>query len=146
MDTNLKKTPKVKNLIIALLVIVPALILTSLYPKMEKAMLDKKNQWISDWKKQKEAYEQEQASKFATPSEEVPEVTYYLKDSFVNYAMEASYYQHAVLMQQTTGEESYINVLDEYGWIDDYFQFIEKTPCYVKYSFSSMEEEHTVIL
>ena len=139
MDTNLKKTPKLKNLIIALIVLVPALILISLYPKMEKAMLDKKNQWISDWEKQKEAYEEEQASKLETSIDEVPEVEYYLKDYFVNYAIEASYYQHAVLMQQATGEESYINVLDEYGWINDYFQLIEKTPYCVKYSFQNME-------
>lgn len=147
MDTNLKKTPKLKNLIIALIVLVPALILISLYPKMEKAMLDKKNQWISDWEKQKEAYEEEQASKLETSIDEVPEVEYYLKDYFVNYAIEASYYQHAVLMQQATGEESYINVLDEYGWINDYFQLIEKTPYCVKYSFQNMEgEEKNLIM
>ena len=60
MDTNLKKTRKLKNLIIALIVLIPALTLTCLYPQMESAMLDKKAQWLSEWQEQKEQYELEQ--------------------------------------------------------------------------------------
>ena len=127
MDTNLKKTLKFKNLIIALVVLVPALVLVSFYPRMEKAMLDKKNQWISDWEKRKAVYEQELEKQLGESFEEA-EPTYYLRDDFVNYAIEASYYQYAVLMQQKTGEESYMDVLDKYGWINDYFDFIVKTP------------------
>ena len=56
MDTNLKKTRKLKNLIIALIVLIPALTLTCLYPQMERAMLDKKAQWLSEWQEQKEQY------------------------------------------------------------------------------------------
>ena len=142
MDTNLKKTYRLKNLLIALIVLIPAFVLTALYPQMEEAMLAKKNQWITEWEKQKEAHEAEQANKLAA-SGKVSEATYYLKDSFVNYAIEASYYQHAVLMQQITGEESYIKVLDEYGWINDYFHFIEKTPYCVKYSDQIISEPLT---
>ena len=53
LDTKLKKTHKLKNLIIALVVILPALILVSLYPQMERAMLDKKEQWMKEWEEQK---------------------------------------------------------------------------------------------
>ena len=60
MDTNLKKTRKLKNLIIALIVLIPALILTALYPQMERAMLDKKEQWLNEWEENKEKYELEQ--------------------------------------------------------------------------------------
>lgn len=145
MDTKWKKTYKLKNLIIALIVLVPAFILTSLYPRMEEAMLAKKNQWIVEWEKQKEAYEEEQAKKKETSMEEDLEVKYELKDSFVNYAIEASYYQHAVMMQQITGEESYMNVLDKHGWINDYFYLTEKTPYCVKYSFQNEGEEEKVL-
>jgi Na+-driven multidrug efflux pump len=57
LDTNLKKTYKLKNLLIALIVLIPAFVLTALYPQMEEAMLAKKNQWITEWEKEKEAYE-----------------------------------------------------------------------------------------
>ena len=60
MDTNLKKTRKLKNLVIALIVLIPALILTALYPQMERAMLDKKQQWLTEWEENKEKYELEQ--------------------------------------------------------------------------------------
>lgn len=135
MDTNLKKMRKLKNFIIALIVLIPALVLTSLYPQMERAMLDKKAQWLSDWTKNKEYYETElvkgETDYAASKEDEV--VRYYLQDNFINYVVETSYYQHAILQQQATGEESYIKVLDHYGWINDYFQLIEKTPYYVRY-------------
>lgn len=128
MVTKSKKTCKLKNLLITLIILVPAIVLIALYPQMENAMLDKKNQWLSDWETRKEIYEQELEKQLGESVEEVSEPTYYLRDDFVNYAIEASYYQYAVLKQQKTGEESYINVLDQYGWINDYYEFIEKTP------------------
>ena len=60
LDTKLKKTHKLKKWIIALIVLVPALVLVALYPQMERAMLDKKQQWLSEWEEDKEKYELEQ--------------------------------------------------------------------------------------
>ena len=141
MVTKWKKTHKLKNLLITLVILVPAIVLVALYPMMEKAMLDKKNQWLSDWETRKETYEQELEKQLGTAVEESSEPTYYLRDDFVNYAIEASYYQYAVLRQQTTGEESYMDVLDKYGWINDYFEFIEKTP----YIFSDEEPNESLM-
>ena len=58
MDTKLKKSHKLKNLIIALVVLIPALVLTCLYPQMERAMLDKQTQWLEDWEERKAEYEE----------------------------------------------------------------------------------------
>ncbi len=149
MDTKLKKTPKLKNLIIALIVLIPALVLTSLYPTMEAAMLDKKAQWLNEWEERKELYEKEQKEKIKlseTPVEETVEFIgtvepvdapaqerFYLQDDFVNYAIEASYYQYAVLLQEATGQEVVTEVLDAHGWINDFYELTLDTPYYAKY-------------
>ena len=44
---------------IALIILIPALVLTCLYPQMEKAMLDKKEQWLNEWEERKAEYEKE---------------------------------------------------------------------------------------
>lgn len=109
LDTKLKKTHKLKNLIIALIVLIPALVLTCLYPQMERAMLDKKEQWHQEWEKSKEAYEKEQKETaievelmksdidedVAVATEESAEELsvakeFYLHDDFINYAIESS--------------------------------------------------------
>ena len=143
MDTKLKKSHKLKNLIIALVVLIPALVLTCLYPQMEKAMLDKKEQRLTEWEERKAEYEKEQEEIPVT--EETTEITaaepmdapveewFYLQDEFVNYAIEASYYQHAMLLQEATGFQSYTEVLDQHGWINDFYEFTAVTPYYAKY-------------
>lgn len=149
MDTKLKKTHKLKNLIITLVVLIPALVLTCLYPQMEKAMLDKKEQWLTEWEERKAEYEKEREESIklsetpatdeateivaAEPMDAPVEEWFYLQDEFVNYAIEASYFQHAMLLQEATGFQSYTEVLDQHGWINDFYEFTAVTPYYVKY-------------
>ena len=143
MDTKLKKSHKLKNLIIALVVLIPALVLTCLYPQMERAMLDKKEQRLTEWEERKAEYEKEQEETPVTeetieiaaaePMDALVEEWFYLQDEFVNYAIEASYFQHAMLLQEATGFQSYTEVLDQHGWINDFYEFTAVTPYYVKY-------------
>ena len=151
MDTKLKKSHKLKNWIIALIVLLPALILICLYPQMEKAMLDKKQQWLSEWEEQKETYEQEQevqTEQVEAPAEVVADenaaTTYYIQDDFVNYAVETSYYQYAMLLQEATGVESFTEVLDEHGWINDFYALTEATPYYARYTYENEDGEPEV--
>lgn len=163
MDTNLKKTHKLKNLIIALIVLIPALTLICLYPQMERAMLDKKAQWLSEWEERKETYEQEQeerkklsesliqedmAASVEMPTDvekiadsPMPEKLYYLQDGFINYAIESGYYQYAMFLQDVTGQDVFTEVLDHYGWINDYYTFTDATPYYVEYSHQNRDRE-----
>ena len=112
MDTRLKTTHKKKNLIIALCILVPALILTSLYPAMDKAVT-KKRQQIE--------YEAE------LMREEEPDT--YIQDNFINYAVEASYYMYSLVK---VNDEDVINLLEEYGWSDDYYFTVENTEYYLE--------------
>ena len=132
LDTNLKKSHKLKNLIIALVVLIPALLLVCLYPQMEKAMLDKKQQWENDWKEIQEQQKHE-VDLAALETLEREETIYYLQDEFVNYAIETSYYQYAMMLQDATGEEVFTDVLDQHGWINDYYEMIGTVPCYAQY-------------
>ena len=163
MDTNLKKTHKLKNLIIALIVLIPALILICLYPQMERSMLDKKAQWLSEWEERKETYEQEQEERkklseiliqedmaasveIPTDVEKIadsptPEKLYYLQESFINYAIESGYYQYAMFLQDATEQDVFTEVLDHYGWINDYYTFTDATPYYVEYTRQNRDGE-----
>ena len=133
LDTNLKKTHKLKNMIIALIVLIPALVLVSLYPRMEKAMLDKKEKFLINWEKNKEEYETEVSILEEELPEEVARQVFYLQDNFVNYVVETSYYQHALLMKKSLGRDVFTDVLDTYGWINDYYDVTGSTPYYVEY-------------
>ena len=139
MDTNLKKTHKLKNLIIALIVLIPALTLTCLYPQMERAMLDKKAQWLNEWQEQKEQYELEQEETVVHTTPE--ELYYYLQDEFINYAIESGYYQYAMFLQDATEQDVFTEVLDHYGWINDYYTFTDMTPYYVEYIHQNKDGE-----
>lgn len=141
LDTKLKKTHKLKNLIIALIVILPALILVSLYPQMERAMLDKKEQWMKEWEEQKNYMESVPVDEPTAAEQEL----FYLQDEFVNYVIESGYYQYATLLQGATGEEIYTNVLEEHGWINDFYTVLETVPYYTEYTHSPDEESEELL-
>ncbi len=142
----MKKSHKLKNLIIALIVLIPALVLTCLYPQMERAMLDKKDQWLSEWEEHKAEYEEvmkiseepetvEEPELVEEPINDVPaQERFYLQDNFVNYAIEASYYQYAMSLQDAQGAEVFIDVLEDNGWINDFYALTEETPYYAEYT------------
>ena len=47
--------------------------------------------------------------------------------------MEACYYEYAMMLQDALGAEVYTSVLEEYGWINDYYELSASTPYYVQY-------------
>ena len=171
MDTKLKKSHKLKNLIIALIVLIPALLLVCLYPQMERAMLDKREEWIQEWEEDKARYEEEinilqeeseeeetlDVEDHVVPTETTAEImqtenladeqttmaeTFYLQDDFVNYAVEASYYQYAMLLQEAQESEVYTEILERYGWINDFYELTGVTPYYAEYTEFLDGEEH----
>ena len=104
MDTKLKKSHKLTTFIIALCVMIPAIFLVSLYPRMEKAMLEKREAYLKLEEEQKEH----------APEWEVQE-------DFINYAMEACYYLHAEMKESYEAQAVYDGIFQQYGWDNDYF-------------------------
>ena len=117
MDTRLKKTKNWKVLIIALVVMIPALILVCFYPRMEKSMLEMR---------QTEQETKEPAPVIAHSKE--------LSSNFVNYAVEASYYMYGLTIQEENKELIDFEVLDSNGWINDYYDVHENTEYYAEYT------------
>lgn len=111
MDTRLKKTNKVKGLIIALCVMLPAFILVALYPRMEKAMLAKAEK---EAKRIEEIYSDE-------------ENEWEVDSNVVNYAMEAMYYLYGQTIQEMTKSPVDFSVLEEYGWVNDFYRIHAET-------------------
>lgn len=119
MDTKLKKSHKITTLIIALCVMIPALLLVSLYPTMEKAMLEKRTE-----------YETERTEN----EEDVgPTAEFCVEYDFINYAMEASYYIYGQLLNETQTESANFEVLQQYGWVVDYHEVYDNTKFQASY-------------
>lgn len=115
MDTRLKKTHKLTNLIIALVVLIPALLITALYPRMEQAVNEKRTAY--------EKLEQEV---------EVDIGKKYLINEFPNLIVEASYYMYGEYLLQK-GEEADFSVLERYNWVDDYELVMKNTSYAIDY-------------
>ena len=117
MDTKLRKSHKLAVLVIALCVMIPALILVSLYPRMEKAMLEKKEAYEKVYEKVREERLQEE-----------PE--WGIERNFVNYAMEASYYLYAQMAESASAMSPDYDFFEIYEWKDDY-DYIDNNTTYI---------------
>lgn len=114
LDTKLKNMRRLKVCIIALCALIPALILTALYPRMEQAVLQ---YWgVTD----------------TTEGEEELETQWELQSNCINYLVEASYYIYGQMYQELTDTKIDFSVLDTYGWINDYYQVNEQTDYYAE--------------
>ena len=98
----MRKSSKLAKAIIVLFVIIPALWLVSLYPKMESAMQEK----IA-------FYEEKEAEHKKLYGDWI------LTNDVVHYAMEASYYIYAEMANEIGQNKLDMEVFNEYGWNND---------------------------
>lgn len=103
MDTKLKRTHKVAVILITLCILLPAFLITSLYPRIGK-----------------EVKEKIQAYQAANEGREFE--AYEVQYNFVNYAVEASYHIYADMLKEAGWPVDYA-VLDYAGWTNDYLKF-----------------------
>ena len=139
LDTKSKKMRRLKVLFITLTVLVPAIVLVALYPRMGQVYEQK----IAELETEESAVELEEAVEGETDtviismessSEETPaDAEYELGTNFVNYAMEASYYLYGQIQQDITQKAVDFSVLDQYGWINDYYTLADQCDYYVEY-------------
>lgn len=70
----------------------------------------------------------------SSPDQPAPaDAEYELSSQFVNYAMEASYYLYGQMLQDIRETEVDISVLDQYGWINDYYTLADQCEFYAEY-------------
>ena len=117
LDTKLKKTHKLTTLIIALTVLIPALIITGLYPRMEAAANKLRNQYEAE-----NNYEELAEN----------EVFWYIQENFPSFVVEATYCMYGEHLL-SSGENVNLGVLEEYEWFADYEMVMQDTEYYVDY-------------
>lgn len=131
MDIRSRKSSKLAKFIIALVVLVPAFLLVALYPRMEKLMLEKQENIekvtvdvVEDDSTDgyfEDIRESETESLNLSSSEWMPINDYILNYNFVNYVAESSFYLYGKLLQEAEGREVNFEILDTFGWINDFY-------------------------
>ena len=129
LDIKSKKMRNTKILIILLTVLLPAIVLVALYPRMGQLY-------------SKQLAEIESADAAATQAAEEEAVLnnkeiYGLSYDFVNYAIEASYFLYGQMAQEVRGTALDFGVLDEYGWINDFYEVLNECEFYTVYNYVS---------
>lgn len=131
MDTRSRKSHKLAKLIITLCVIIPALLLVSIYPKMGESMLERKEYY--------EKLQEEEDKEAAEYAEDDPE--WVIINRFTNYAVEASYFIYAQMLEQISdGAKDYFAVLYDYGWDSDYQFIYDNTSFIATYTLDETKE------
>ena len=103
LDTKLKNLRRTKNLIILSIVLIPAILIVSLYPQMEKAVNQRQKEYADYHEEAMRMYEE-------------AEYQWELQPSFVHMATEASFCLYSELLGTLTNSFVDQSVLMEYGW------------------------------
>ena len=121
LDTKLKNMRKIKNIIILLVCVVPAIILVALYPQMEMT--------LQEYQKNYELLRQEEMERY-----EASEYKWELSSGFVHMATETAYSFYAELLNRSIGETVDRSVLEAYGWLEDADSIKDATTYYAIYN------------
>ncbi len=134
MDTKLKKSSKLAKWIIFLAVLLPAVLLVSMYPRMEQLMLQKEEVYYSN----ASATPPPEAAVDIPETETVTDGTVVadvgIRQDVVNYAVEASYYLYGRMLQEEKGTAVAFDVLDRHGWINDFYTMDKETYYWAAYN------------
>lgn len=107
-----------KNLLIALIILLPAVVLVSLYPTMERIAEQRQKEWME---------------KAEVPIPEDYDEYRINEDLLTNYAVEASYYLYSQMLQEATGQASNTEILEYYGWLNDFDYMNGNSRFYAEY-------------
>jgi len=130
LDTKSKKMRNTKVILIILTILLPALVLVALYPRMGSAY-SKRLEEIKVANHETEVIEE------TAIAETQP---YGLSSNFINYAMEASYYLYGQMLQEMRGAAVDFTVLDQNGWINDYYTLTSQCGYYAEHGSVSGNE------
>ena len=136
MDIKSKKSSKLAKFIIALVVLVPAFLLVALYPRMERLLQERQAEEGTESESTTEDaiynldadYTPEDAFNYLSVDE------YILSYNFVNYVVESSYYLHGKLLQEAERREINFDILDNFGWINDFYNVSKENVYYAVYT------------
>ena len=127
MDTKLKKTHKLATILITLSVLLPAFLLTALYPRIGEVVQKK----VAEYEAKNETL-REQYEASGDNSDDWHTTGWTLRTNFVNYAVESSFYLYGNLLEQT-GETVDYRVFEQYGWKNDFERVQDETRYHAQY-------------
>ncbi len=133
MDTKLKKSNKLAKFIIFLTIFFAAIVMVAFYPRMEKLVLEKREAYREEMLEYSNAgmLETEDGENAAGISGN-PEA-FSLQPNSINYAIESCYYLYGRILQEAKGSAVAFDVLDNYGWINDYYTVNQESYYFVQY-------------
>ena len=133
MDTKSRKSSKLAKFIILLTIVLTAVVMVAFYPRREKLVQEKQATY------REEMLEYSNAGALQTEVGENgmdisgnPEAFSILPNA-INYAVESSYYLYGRILQEAKGSEVAFDVLDAYGWINDYYTVNQESYYFVQY-------------
>jgi len=133
LDTKLKKSSKLAKFIIFLTIFSAAVVIVAFYPRMEKLVQEKQVTY------REEMLEYSNAGSMNTEADENgmglsgnPEA-FSLQTNAINYAVESCYYLYGRILQEAKEAPVAFDVLDVYGWINDYYTVNQESWYFVQY-------------
>ncbi len=133
MDTKLRKSSKLAKFIIFLTIISAAVVMVAFYPRMEKLVQEKQATF------REEMLEYSNAGSMNTEDGQNdlglsgnPEA-FSLQPNAINYAVESCYYLYGRILQEAKETPVAFDVLDAYGWINDFYTVNQESYYYVLY-------------
>ena len=133
LDTKLRKSSKLAKFIIFLTIVSTAVIMVAFYPRMEKLVQEKRATYREEMLEHSNA-----GSMNSEDGEESlgisgnPEA-FSLQPNSINYAVESCYYLYGRILQEAKEKPVAFDVLDAYGWINDFYTVNQECYYFVQY-------------
>lgn len=134
MDTKLKKSKKTAKFIIFLTIFLAAAVTVAFYPRMEKLVMEKQEAYRG------EMLEYSNGDMTDSGDEDVytwpagnPEA-FSLQPNTINYIVESCYYLYGRMLQDAKGSAVAFEVLDAYGWPNDFYTLNQESYYYALYN------------
>lgn len=131
LDTKLIKSSKTAKLAIFLVIISAAIALVGFYPRMERLVTDKQEAYreeVLDYTNS-DAFENGDGFDWRNGNPEA----FSLLQNTVNYVIESCYYLYGRMIQDAKGSAVALEVLDTYGWINDFYTINQEAFYYAEY-------------
>ena len=134
LDTKSRKSKKTAKFIIFLTVFAAALVTVAFYPRMEKLVIEKQETYRG------EVLEYSNVGLPDTESTNVYEwpagnpEAFSLLPNTINYMVESSYCVYGRMLQEAKGSAVAFEVLDAYGWPNDFYVLNQETKYYAQYN------------
>lgn len=133
LDTKLTKSSKLAKFIIFFTIFLTAIVIVGFYPRMEKLVLEKQKSFQEEVNGYSTGTNPEYNQVASVYWENGAPLGFYVQQNTVNYAVEACYYLYGRMLQEAKGSAVAFEVLDTYGWINDFYTLNQETHYYAEY-------------